>query len=470
MTLDDRLLAARDEYLALDAPTSAPHDHRPHRPGIHRRRTVALATAAIAALAGGVTWAANDDGHDVRTSSDTTTTTTTVRDVGEVEPTAPEDEAVTLTPEGPYRDGQDVTLEVPAEYGVDFYNGSAFRQCAILSGRGGWPEEVCDPLIDEAGPGEATSITATVRRTVLTPTGVRDCEDTDVSCRLVVRRQDGSVRATARLRFVGGPIEPSTRLEVRLGDQPGTVVVDPSGLQPDPSWIDLREQDPERAASYAAFGVSICAFSTSATTAGPYGEYLWDFGPNDLPSPNCAWQTDRSPIDPDHPDDPVTLDIPGWLRGYEGFSNCAVDVCFVRVTQSVVGGVTAGGALLGGETGEIAGIVPVDDRVPPPELPSLRIVTPPPYTTGQDLTLEVTGVDLSDLMIGFCDVDSPWACGYTGHRPGPTSNQVVVTLPSNMAFCGLNRCYLEIDSRGEGMPPPATAALPEVRPIPPAGG
>jgi len=468
VSLDERLLDARADYHALVGPRRVdPPDTTDHR-GLRRhrhRRTIAIALAALGIVAGGVSLAPDDAGHDVRTRTGSTAPTGTTEpvDVGDVEPTAPEDPRVTLTPAGPYSDGQRVELSMPEDYGVDLANGGGYRQCVILDGRGGWPEEVCDPVLSPPGPSlVAGRITAVVHRTVLTPRGERDCEDVRVECRLVVRTSDDRVRATNRLRFTGAATAPPFRIDVETAERPGAVVVRPTGLAPDPTWFELRRTDPARAAAFAPFQLRICAFETSSTTPGPYGEYLWGIGDPDLPVANCTWQVDADEIDPDRPDEPITVEVPPLVDGYRGFSDCAVDACYVQLSRNVVGGITPDGALLGGDGDAAAALVPVDPRVPPPVPPSLRIATPPPYRVGQDLTLEVDGVDLDDLAIGWCDIGSPWSCGYTGHRPGSRPGEIVVTVPSNMMFCAPKRCYLEIDGHGEGMPPPATAALPGI--------
>lgn len=470
MTLDERLTAARNEYRELVAPTTVPGpapgaDHRRPRRRTRRWSAAFLGAAAVGLIAGSLALAGDDDGggDHVRTRPEPPTTAEHRRDVGDVEPTAPEDPRITLSPPGPYVDGQTLTVAVPEDYRVDFYNGGGVRLCATMSGPGGWPEEFCDPMSGRGDPSSnATSTTLRVPRRVFTPDGYRDCEDEAIVCRLVIRLADGGARATGRLRFTGGRPDPGVRLDVATGDRAGRIDVRPRGLRADPTWIDFLRTDPDGAANFPPFAVKVCAFTRTTTTPGPYGEYLWDHGSLDLPNPNCHWFGDGVRITADDPDAGFHVDLPTWIFGYEGYSNCAVDACFLQIDRLVVHGPSPSGGIVGGDSDAVAAAIPVDPRVPEPTLPTLRIATPPPYATGQDLTLETRGIGPEQPSIGWCDVDSPWGCGYTGTRPGPAPDQWIVTVPDNMSFCAPNRCYLEVDSQGEGMPPIATAPLPEV--------
>lgn len=60
----------------------------------------------------------------------------------------------------------------------------------------------------------------------------------------------------------------------------------------------------------------------------------------------------------------------------------------------------------------------------------------------------------------MCQADNPWGCGYLGGTSGPDplgNGTHAIGLPEQ--FSCPTRCYLVLDSQGEGMPPLATAAL-----------
>src|SRR5690606_36962376 len=136
----------------------------------------------------------------------------------------------------------------------------------------------------------------------------------------------------------------------------------------------MRADDPGRADGFPAFTVSVCAFGATRPDLAPYGEDLWGFGivGEPLAPANCDTAPSPVELDPDAPDEPVTVTVGGLLHGYFGRSDCRVDECFVVIRQWAVDGY-GGDGLLGHDVAIAAALLPFDaaTAVPPP--PSITI-------------------------------------------------------------------------------------------------
>jgi hypothetical protein len=468
MTLKDRLLSAREDYrtLALDTADAVAEPRR------HRRGRRALAAAAVvAAVAGGLGWwSMSDDNTEVEAGPAPASTALTRNDPEPPGAVAAHADEIVLTPPGPYADGQVITVSVPEDFAADLLNGSpqGARQCAVLADGPEGPGEWCDPVERSvSATATASSVDVRVSRVVFTPTGHRDCGEPSVTCRIVLAAVGGSDVASSVLRFdeIADPA-PAT-IELTATDTPGVVTLRAAGLSPHPSWLELRATDPERAAGFGPFGVSVCAFAEPEEPRDPWGANPW--GPTawsaasgaSVQPPNCDQFGEIATPDPDDPSASRPATVPTRFLGYGGWSDCRTDHCFVQVRQTVVHGFEPGGGLLGSDEVVAMAMVRPDLVDPEVTLPTLRILTPGPHAPGQDLTVEVTGLsDGRSSSIGVCQIESPWGCGYLGGVAGPDpigNGTRIVRLPEQ--FACPTRCYLELDSQGEGMPPLATAAL-----------
>ena len=134
-----------------------------------------------------------------------------------------------------------------------------------------------------------------LRRTLFTPTGMRDCE-TELTSRVVVRAADNLPMASAPLRFDDTPSTRTAWVKVAPLSQGAFRVSVPSVAEAQ-TWLDPRTSGLEPVATNIGLYLTISAFSTSTKADGPFGDYLWSFSPGDnlLPSANSGTRSvDRS--------------------------------------------------------------------------------------------------------------------------------------------------------------------------------
>lgn len=485
MTLQTRLDAARDDYHQLAVPNPEPRHTPPgqERPddgaddlergnGRGRRTWGAIAAALI--LLGGVgvgVWSQREPSHRVavgdRTGSGEQTdgATATTRPPELPEPPGPGatySPDIVVSPAGPYLDRQEVDVTVPEGFAEDLSNG-AVQQCAVLTDGVGGSGEWCDPFPSpvQLGTPSATAVRVTVRREVFTPTGVRDCEEAEVTCRLVLRSTAGGSVASAELRFEGPAVEAATTLELTGTGDVGVATLTPRGLTAHPSWFQLRDERPTQAADFPPLRMTVCAFGRPSAPEGPEGLDPWlsDPGDEELPPPNCDATNFYGELSPDAPDRPVRVTLPTWFLGYGGWSDCRVDRCFVAVRRSIVQGTTDDGSLLGND--ELAAVELVDPTWVDPDgsRPAIEILTPGPHRTGDVLTVQVSGLrDDERTNFGVCAVENPWGCAFVTALMGRIGNGTHELPLLDPLICPTT-CYVELDSQGEGLAPLAVAPL-----------
>ena len=467
--LEDRL---RHELTAVrvDTPLEAglaAVDHRRRRRRTRRALVAAALTGVVVITASVARW---DQGGGSQRIDVVDVPTTLDRVGGEaqvplghvsvpVDTPAPEDPAITLTPAGPYTDGQAVTVSVPTGFTKDWFYEGAPQLCLTIDDYGG---EVCDPTWSR---GPAQPAVGAVRDTVVvdltsrvfTPTGWRRCGEPGLRCRLVVMGADGTYRASPELTFVSTPdaAPPSVTLSVEPSpvSEGGEVVLRPAGLRADPSWLAARQSDRARIQGENAFWVQVCALQARRA--------------------NCNWVPIAGLIDPDHPDAPVTLHVTRELFGFHGWDDCAAVPCYVSIRRQVINAVTPD-AVVGTDLFSTAAPLRFDDRVPPDPRPSITLVEPGPYRVGQRVTARVTGLPPTgsptpQVAVALCHGD-PTAmndCAYLGNVLSSSvaiSNDLAIDLPAGAGIaaqvpCTGTTCFLALMPGGDGLGPLATVPI-----------
>jgi hypothetical protein len=287
--------------------------------------------------------------------------------------------------------------------------------------------------------------------------GYRDCEDPEVTCRLVLRADGGAAgydAASAPLRF-GGEI-PSRRASIEwVGEgSPGSTTLTPDGVEAHPSWIEMRSSQPERAAEIAPFWVLICAFGEPEPPEDPWGANPWGTAEAEhwVPSNECDYFNEAATIDPENSEAPIPAAVPTWFMGSHGWVDCRTDHCFVQMGRAWVKGARVGGEVVA------SAVISPDLVDPAKDRPALRVVTPGPHAGGQDVTVAVTGLNPGILSnIALCRSGNEWDCGDVGPLDRIDNGTHLVHLPEN--FKCSPRCYLELRSPGEGFPALATAPI-----------
>ena len=165
-------------------------------------------------------------------------------------------------------------------------------------------------------------------------------------------------------------------------------------------------------------------------------------------------------IDPAEPAAQVDLTPSRWFLGQQGWSDCRVDDCFVQLHLTQVSGSTPGGATLVRDEPVAAAMLNAGGIADSGSHAVLAIDTPGPHRAGDEVTVSVSGLpDGYSTNVGVCHVTHPWACGYVGSVFGQIDNGThIFRLPETLA-CAPRGCYLELDSKGEGVPPLAVAPL-----------
>jgi hypothetical protein len=309
-------------------------------------------------------------------------------------------------------------------------------------------EQSCDPTLlelPETSPTQGSYVVVRLRQAVLTPSGVLDCGTFGTVCRLGVRLDDGSYTTSEVLAFTGDPLTPAATLGVTRGDQPGQFVLTSTGL-----------------AAGQYLQVDVCGTHASEVPLAPGGQALWNHAdPTPSGGPSCLGIGD--PWAGADPSTPVTVALPReFLSGF-GWTDCVQVGCFL-IAKDPVADVQA------------AAFVPFDPSIAPPPRPRLAVKENGPYQVTQTITVEVANVSGdSEPVLGFCRVDAPYACALSLELiPRPDGGGIDWTwtgstwrgrvhlseYPHQLGGCGLDDCYLELYSRGEGIPPTATVALP----------
>jgi len=372
-----------------------------------------------------------------------------------VDTPAVEDPAITLTPAGPYTDGQTVGVGVPSGFGADWPNDPP-ALCMTIDDFGG---ELCDPTAAPAKYPTLTSApagdTATMglARRVFTPTGWRDCNDPGLTCRLVVRARDGSYRASVPLVFTGPTTPPTTTITVDPSPvtEGETVMVTAHGLAPHPSWLQRLASHPTLAADYPAFTVTVCAAMARTT--------------------NCSFLTSNDPIATDQPDTTFTVRAGREVFGYGGWDDCAAVPCYLVLHRNKVMGDAGGGGILGSD--EVVAVTPLrfDDRVAPRPRPALAVVEVGPYRAGQQVSVRATNLPTESwagsVSLALCHQDPTKNndCNYLA-RPAVADGGFVATvvLPAGAGIggevpCTGSPCFLALMPGGEGLGPLASQPI-----------
>ncbi len=394
---------------------------------------------------------------------------------------------IVIIPDGPYIDGQTVTVLASSRVALDTYNSSP-RLCAVVDDSA----EYCDPswarpVSFAPAPLGSQGVEIELFQVHFGPTGDRDCGDDEVQCRLLWRTESGGLLASDELLFVGPPALRAVSLEVTLGSEPGSVTVQAHGLNPEASLGEILSYSELSTMvgdieSVADFDPDLLAVTWEVSAFCGFGSGDPPIGSDGLEDPpawwapttllgddaaltdsffgaNCDWLAIDGPRQLTG-EEPVELDLRRHIYGYGGWHDCAVDVCYlefnVRWTHPMPDGST-----VGSEVALARAIIDVPDHWPSIR-PSISIVEPGPYRPGQEVTVEVRAHQHTEdgVAIGWCGVDVPCRYHFSTFTNGV--HRVTWQIPPSAAECGEGRCYFEISSQGEGMAPPAIVIVPVV--------
>lgn len=398
----------------------------------------------------------------------------------------PESGELLMEPVGPYDAGDEVTLYLSPDDEIDIYYGGPMF-CARVEGF----EEFCglgDGFVgarSERSMGVPSAIVA-IPQLHFGPAGQSDCNDADVTCRLMYRTSTGDFVAGAPLEYRRSTELPRAEIAITAADEPGlftieTVLTEP----PDGSFLEdsefswLREVvedslpgqgfDPSRLRFELTLG-AVCGFGFGGRPIGsaPLIEVPdWWGGlaarPGTLPDgstpalgQNCDW--DGIPSEQRFIDDQQsvrTLRLPRMIYGYNGWMDCARDTCFLSVDLRWMYEM-GDGSTLGSDLSLAYALIEPPPDWPENELPAISIRTPPPYRHGDTVTIEATDPRREGApAISFCVGKANCLYRFSTNDDGVAT--VEWTLPSS--GCVPVRCYFGIDSGGEGLPPPVVAPV-----------
>lgn len=397
--------------------------------------------------------------------------------------------AAVVVPDGPFVDGQQVTVMAAGSERIDLYNSSP-RLCARV--RGG--DEICDPTWARpqpvtSSPAGTQGVLIELTRTHFGPEGESDCAAPDVECRLLWRTESGHLLSSDILSFTGAMVEPATvSLQASIGEEPGVVTVEALGLDNDPSVEDaFSSPQMEMMADDVA---SAARFDPSRVQLTWYVAGLCGFGPGDPPlgseelaEPPSWWAPaglDPGGVDPSvvrsffgascdylHPDRPIELRdgdsldlvVSRDIYGYGGWIDCAVAACWIELVASWSHPMPDGSTL---GSGRAVDRVLVDvPKAWPTRRPTIAVKEQGPYSPGQQVTVEVRDHPMTSdgLGIGWCPGDDSY-CTYRFSTYVDGVHRVTWQIPLGSADCGTNRCFFEIDSGSEGLAPPAIVVVP----------
>lgn len=452
-----------------------------------------VSVGALACSSGDAETSTGGDRIGARSSSSTSHETTTTLEPAATTPTVatqpspvPDGRAL-VVPDGPYVDGQEVTLLAASSARIDLSNSSP-RLCARVD-RG---DETCDPTwirprpLGDTPPG-TQGVAVELPRAHFGPAGEHDCADPDVRCRLLWQTEAGRLLSSDILRFTGA-IEPAeVSLEASVGDEPGVVTVRAVGLDTELSVDDVFSSpqlqmieddvrsttgfDPDRLELKWQVG-GLCGFGPGD---GPVGsedlerQPAW-WAPTTLDAgadPSVARtffgvSCDFFDAERSHElDAGATLDLATArnIYGFGGWIDCALTPCWIELLASWTYPMPDGSTL---GSGVVVDRVVLD--VPeawPARLPTITVVESAPYAPGQHVTVEVRGhpVRRDGLGIGWCPSDGDH-CSYHFSTYTDGVHRVTWQLPPSSSDCGRNRCYFEIESPAEGLAPPAIVVVP----------
>ncbi len=375
-------------------------------------------------------------GRNVESCSDCFLVLKASADVGEVELGAPLafteldavgslDLALTVDPAGPYEPGDKVAVSFDRSLSDDPFNDRPMI-CATVDGIAGESCDV-DSLTSSVGPTEIED--DQIKRVfeldgdVFTGAGYRSCAEPNVHCRFLAQPiEGGDVLASARLEFTSEPPNRHEQINIELTEEPGVYAI----------YGELAG---------SVTSVQRCAFGTGEPMVDPRGQSLWlTFGGMAASATNC----DAIRTDEQFTNGRFSIQPNREFFGYWGWTDCAEQVCYLRMST-------------GGSEWGTAALIPRWERLSVAPRPSLEIVTPGPHAAGDVIEVKVDNLPEGFVSaIGVCNPTSPWGCGYIDFDVGDGIH--AMTIPASVDSCG--NCYLELDSRSEGLAPLAVTALP----------
>ena len=340
------------------------------------------------------------------------------------------DGEVVLSPAGPYRAGQVVTLLADSEEAIDV-NNTLPRLCA----RVGDAPEFCDPnllvSIPVSDPPSGThGVTIELRRRHFGPTGEHDCTDPATTCRVMWRTETSRLLASHTLSFVRNeePSVPAVTLEAAAGPEPGTVTLLPGGIDPqapptrlltDLELASIRQGigsvvEPDQLRISWEVG-PVCGFGEGAPPIGSEGlvdQPSWWHQPSVQPTadgsspaglfgPICDYRPLSVAIDQNKPDAPIVVQLRRDIYGYGGWLDCARAPCYVEIMRRW-SYPNPDGSSISNTTPVARAMLDVPDDAPR-HRPTITVLEPGPYKPDQTVTVEVHGYQGDDLMaITWC--------------------------------------------------------------------
>lgn len=419
-----------------------------------------------------------------------TTTTPATTDAATAAPPPPvsiPSGGVALVPEGPYDEGEAVTLLASDDEFIDLYNSSP-RLCASVDDG----EEYCDPSWIPPRPvGQpplgTTGVSIELPQWHFGPGGYNDCADDSVVCRLAWQTEAGRLLTTQPLTYEHPANARPTSVNVTNTEVPGVVQLSIDGLDTSAiasdvfsvaelaDAIDAVEDfevfdEAKQQLSWHVGGV--CSFETGDPPIGSEGledPPTWWAVNSVFPTPDstplssfyggtCDWNAvdgERKISD----NGTVELQLRRNIYGYRGWVDCAATPCYLSIGVRWLYPMSDGSSL-GFDMNVEHGFVTVSDQWPSVQ-PSISIVEPGPYKAGDNVTVEVRDHHSTEdgLAIGWCPGGDSF-CGYQFSSYEDGVHSVNARLSGSAESCGLNRCYFEIDSASEGMAPPAIVIVP----------
>ena len=280
-----------------------------------------------------------------------------------------------------------------------------------------------------------------------------DCnlESVDCSYRIDV---DGRFVRTPSLRFTG-PLDPPDIDLLVTATGEGRVRVEPAGLAPDSTWLALRDRDPTFVEGLPAFGLAVCASAADAVAPDAPAGTRWGLAVTG--TENCDLISPLVDVDPDDPNAGVEVDLPRYLFGFAGRSDCGAVRCYLVISRATENEVVDGG-VGGSEEHVVAAPLPAELAWPSTPLPALRVDAVGPDDGPTEIDVTISGLPVgASTAVGVCTADESEYCDIRFDGFGNGSHRIHVADP--VEACAADECFLALFPMIKAAPPVAIAPL-----------